>query len=87
MVRTETIDLGNNESMTRGVFEQPDGTFLALAYSTSKSGFRTRGGAERWLERRTNEKPLQLGEQANGSFLGEVKRSDGRTVVVCIPGR
>ena len=49
---TTTLDLGNNESLTRGVFAERDGTFTALALSASKSGFKTRKGAEQWLARR-----------------------------------
>jgi hypothetical protein len=49
----QTIDLGNNESMSRGVFETPDGKFLAMTFTQSKI-FKTREGAERWLERRLN---------------------------------
>jgi hypothetical protein len=52
----ETIDLGNNESMSRGVFPTTDGAFLALSFSQSKT-FKTRAGAERWLERRGWVKP------------------------------
>lgn len=48
----ETLDLGNNESKSRGVFPQADGTFTALTFSQSKSGFKTRKGAERWLARK-----------------------------------
>ncbi len=47
---TKTIDLGNHESVSRGVFPGPDG-FLALDYTASRT-FKTRGGAERWLARR-----------------------------------
>ena len=46
-----TIDLGNNESASIGVFPQTDGTFLAMTLSASKT-FKTRKGAERWLARR-----------------------------------
>ncbi len=46
-----TMDLGNNESLTRGLFIELDGTFLAMTFTQSKS-FKTRKGAERWLERR-----------------------------------
>ena len=52
MNRTETIDLGNNESMSRGIFPQRDGTFLAMTFSRSKT-FKTRKGAERWYARAT----------------------------------
>ena len=47
----KTLSLGNNESVTRGVFPQTDGSFLALTFTASKT-FRTRAGAERWLARR-----------------------------------
>jgi hypothetical protein len=46
----ETLDLGNNESASRGIFPQADGTFLALTFTRSKT-FKTRAGAERWLAR------------------------------------
>lgn len=46
-----TIDMGNNESLSMGVFEDTDGTFYAMTFSQSKDGFKTRAGAERWLAR------------------------------------
>lgn len=49
-VASNEIDLGNGESLSRGVFEVPGG-FLALAYSSSKM-FKTRAGAEKWLAKR-----------------------------------
>lgn len=51
METNNTIDLGNNESMSRGVFPQADGTFLALTFSQSKT-FKTRKGAEQWIARK-----------------------------------
>lgn len=47
----ETVDLGNNESMSRGIVEDGDG-FLALTFTQSKR-FKTRAGAQRWLDRRS----------------------------------
>ena len=47
-----TIDLGNNESMSAGVFPQADGSFLAMTFSQSKH-FKTRGGADRWFARKS----------------------------------
>lgn len=47
----QTLDLGNNESATRGVFANPDGTFTAVTFTASRD-FKTRKGAERWLSRR-----------------------------------
>ena len=51
-VKNRTIDTGNNESLSRGVYEQVDGTFLALTFTESKT-FKTRAGAERWFARHT----------------------------------
>jgi len=51
MITPLTIDLGNNESLSRGVFQNTDGTWMALAFTASKS-FKTRAGAVRWLARR-----------------------------------
>jgi hypothetical protein len=48
----ETINTGNNESLTRGVFENADGTFTALTYSRSKD-FKTKAGAIRWFKKST----------------------------------
>jgi hypothetical protein len=47
---TKTLDLGNNESLSSGVFPQRDGTFLAMTFCRSKY-FKTRKGAERWHAR------------------------------------
>lgn len=46
-----TIDLGNGESLTRGVFRNQDGTFLALGFTASKV-FKTEKGAVAWLAKR-----------------------------------
>jgi hypothetical protein len=45
------IDLGNNESLARGVLKNSDGTFTALTFSASKN-FKTYAGAVRWLAAR-----------------------------------
>ena len=51
-----TMDLGNNESLSEGVFPQTDAdgdtSYLAMTFTQSK-WFKTRKGAERWLARRT----------------------------------
>lgn len=44
------LDLGNNESLTRGVFKNPDGTFTAITFSRSKT-FKTQSGAIRWFKK------------------------------------
>lgn len=48
----KTIDLGNNEVASRGVFKNNDGTFTAMTYTQSKT-FKTEAGAKRWLAART----------------------------------
>lgn len=45
------LQLGNGETLSTGIFPQADGTYLALTLSQSKN-FKTRKGAERWLENR-----------------------------------
>ena len=51
-VRNETHDLGNNETVSTGVFPQRDGTFLAMTFTQSKT-FKTLKGAQRWFLRMT----------------------------------
>lgn len=46
-----TTDLGNNESVSRGMANNGDGTFTAMTATQSKT-FKTRAGAERWLAQR-----------------------------------
>jgi len=45
------LDLGNNESLVRGVFPNTDGTFTALTFTASKT-FKTQAGALRWIAKR-----------------------------------
>lgn len=52
MKTTISIDLGNNESLTRGVFQNADGTFTALTFANSKT-FKTKAGAIRWFQKMT----------------------------------
>lgn len=49
-MENETFDLGNNESVSIGVFPNAGGTFTAMTFTKSKD-FKTRNGAEKWLER------------------------------------
>ena len=46
----EKLDLGNNETISRAIIEQRDGTFLVLTYSRSKS-FKTARGAVNWWKK------------------------------------
>lgn len=47
----KTISTGNNESLSRGVFKNADGTWTAMTYSQSKT-FKTESGARRWFAAR-----------------------------------
>ena len=47
----KTLELGNNEKLSTGIYLENDGTFLALTYTKSRK-FKTRRGAEKWLEKR-----------------------------------
>ena len=48
----KTLDLGNNESLVKGVSANHDGTFTALTFTQSKT-FKTAKGAKKWLARRS----------------------------------
>jgi hypothetical protein len=48
----KTINTGNNETLSRGVFKNADGTFTAMTYSQSKT-FKTEAGAVRWFSAKT----------------------------------
>lgn len=52
MMASKTINTGNNETLTRGVFAQADGTFLALTFARSKT-FKSQAGADRWFRAQT----------------------------------
>jgi hypothetical protein len=52
MMTTTVVDLGNGETVSRGVFPQADGSFMAMTFTTSRT-FKTEMGARRWLARRT----------------------------------
>lgn len=47
-VQNKTIELGNGDTLSRGVFQNADGTFTALTFAKSKT-FKTEAGAIRWL--------------------------------------
>lgn len=42
------LDLGNNETLTRGISKNSDGAFTALTFTQSKT-FKTLAGAQKWL--------------------------------------
>jgi hypothetical protein len=47
----KTINTGNNESISRGIVRENDGTFTALAFTASRN-FKTERGAVGWLTAR-----------------------------------
>jgi hypothetical protein len=65
-----TQDMGNNESLTRGLFPQAGGDFVAMTFSESKT-FKTRAGAERWLAVR--------GLDASGRSIEEQAEEEAET--------
>ncbi len=42
-----TLDLGNNETISSGIVNNNNGTFTALTYTKSKT-FKTEKGAAKW---------------------------------------
>lgn len=48
---TTKIDLGNNETIGRGICKNADGTFTAMTFTKSKT-FKTIRGAQKWMERK-----------------------------------
>ena len=46
-----TLDLGNNETLSNGICDNLDGTFTAMTFSQSKT-FKTQKGAEKWLAKK-----------------------------------
>lgn len=55
-MKKTTYDLGNNESVSVGVFPNGDGTFTAMTRTKSKL-FKTEKGANNWLKRQLSGKP------------------------------
>ena len=47
----KTLDLGNNETLSKGISKNADGTFTAVTFTKSKD-FKTLKGAEKWLAAR-----------------------------------
>ncbi len=48
----KVLELGNNESLVRGVFKENDKLYIAITYSQSRS-FKTEKGAIRWFKKVT----------------------------------
>jgi len=50
----ETLDIGNNEQVSRGIFRNNDGTWTAMTFAMSKT-FKTESGALRWFKKYTGQ--------------------------------
>jgi hypothetical protein len=48
---TTSIDLGNNETINKGITQHADGTFTAMTFTQSKN-FKTLKGAQRWMTKK-----------------------------------
>ncbi len=48
---TTKIEMGNNETISRGITKNANGTFTAMTFSQSKT-FKTMAGAVRWMAAR-----------------------------------
>jgi hypothetical protein len=53
MKMTKTISTGNNETLSRGVFANNDGTYTAMTFWQSKT-FKTEKGAAKWFANHTS---------------------------------
>lgn len=49
---TTKIELGNNETISRKITRNADGSFTAVTFSASKT-FKTYAGAVSWMDRRS----------------------------------
>ena len=46
------LNLGNNETISKGIIKESDGTFTAMTFTQSKN-FKTLIGAEKWMSKRS----------------------------------
>jgi hypothetical protein len=49
----KTLNLGNNEQVSRGIASNGDGTFTAMTFTKSKD-FKTLAGAVKWMDKNSN---------------------------------
>ena len=50
--KMKTLNLGNNETLSKGVSKNTDGTYTAMTFTKSKT-FKTVKGAEKWMAARS----------------------------------
>lgn len=48
---TTKIEIGNNETISRGINKNSDGTYTAMTFTKSKT-FKTMKGAQAWMQKR-----------------------------------
>lgn len=48
----QSLNIGNNETISRGVIKQADGTYLAMTFTKSKE-FKTKKSAIKWFNKMT----------------------------------
>lgn len=73
MQEQQTLDLGNNEQVSRGVFPNEDGTFTAMTFTKSKT-FKTPGGAQKWYARQTGGLTQIAGRVVRYGITGETPK-------------
>lgn len=56
----KNLDIGNNETISKGIEKNNDGTYTAMTYSQSKT-FKTLAAAKKWM----NERPKKESEEPN----------------------
>lgn len=65
----ETLDLGNNETISSGITKENDGTFTAMTYTKSKN-FKTLKGAQKWYTTRLMKSDTDLFNEFDVFCLG-----------------
>ena len=65
---SEKLDQGNNETLSKGIEKNKDGTYTALTYSASKT-FKTLAGAKKWM----NERPKPMKEAISSGEIDRLK--------------
>ena len=75
---SEKLDQGNNETLSKGIEKNKDGTYTALTYSASKT-FRTLAGAKKWMNERPkpmkeSDEPVVFGSTVTKTFYDKMKK-------------
>lgn len=75
---SEKLDQGNNETLSKGIEKNKDGTYTALTYSASKT-FKTLAGAKKWMNERPRpmkeaDEPIYFGSSVTKTFYDKMKK-------------